>query len=52
MTNSAAAAFERMTDVELNEAFARVARAHPGEWDHPRRAAIRAEMVRRAGQRS
>jgi hypothetical protein len=37
----------RLSNVELNQAFARVAERHPGDWDHPRRVAIREEMRRR-----
>lgn len=39
---------ERLSDPDLNDALARVARQYPDRWDHPRRVAVRAEMARRA----
>jgi hypothetical protein len=41
------AQLDKLTNVELHEAFARVARQHPDQWDHPRRVALREEMRRR-----
>lgn len=47
-TQTAPAALAKLSNVELNDAFARARRQHPNQWNHPRVEALREEMHRRA----